>query len=121
MKQLFFILAFCLSSIVSTFAQSAIHGFLVRERDLLDSPTSLTLNDDGTCVFSSGGWCIKGTYKINGSTITFVDKEGDFADTMAGQGTYKFKVESNKIVFTIVKDRAVQRKHLLIDSGWRQQ
>ncbi len=121
MKQYLFTLAFCLIAVVTSLAQSNPHGFLVRNNDLLDAPTSLTLNEDGTCIFSSGGWCIKGTYQIEGATISFLDKEGDFADTMAGKGTYKFKIEGNNITFTLVKDRAVQRKHLLVDSGWKQQ
>lgn len=121
MKQLFLTFAFCLAAVVASLAQSNPQGLLVRNNDLLGSPTSLTLQEDGICIFSSGGWSIKGTYKIDGSTISFLDKEGDFADTMAGKGTYKFKIDGYNITFTLLKDRAVQRKHLLIDSGWKQQ
>jgi hypothetical protein len=121
MKQFFFTLAFCLLTVLPSFAQNTPQGLLVRNNDFLSAPTSLTLQEDGSCIFSSGGWSIKGTYKIDASTISFTDTEGNFADTMAGKGTYKFKIEGNNITFTLVKDRAVQRKHLLVDSGWKQQ
>lgn len=54
-------------------------------------------------VVHSGGGGVKGTYKVTGNEVEITDQDGDFACPDA-VGKYKWKVENEKLVMTIVDD-----------------
>ncbi len=72
-------------------------------------PFTITFKEGGSFeVAHSGGGGVKGTYKISGDKAELTDVEGDYAcpDFV---GKYTWKVEAEKLVFTIVEDNCEGR------------
>ena len=69
---------------------------------------------------STGGASVRGTYKVNGSKIMFQDKAGDYADTLAGEGSYAMITgNNNTLTLKTIADKAHQRENVLAASNWR--
>ena len=117
MKQTFTILTIVLLNIGFGKAQSFV-GNYEREKDFMDAPSVLLLKSDGKFELVTGGTSIRGTYTVAADKITFTDESGDYADTYAGGGIYSVK-NDGRFSFTVVKDKAIQRKDILKSSAWR--
>ncbi|RPJ52883.1 MAG: hypothetical protein EHM23_32065 [Acidobacteria bacterium] len=63
-------------------------------------------------VTHSNGGGVTGTYKISGDQAEFTDLAGDYACPGA-VGKYTWKVESEKLVFTLVDDKCDGRAEAL--------
>jgi predicted secreted protein len=101
-----------------SFAQN-IEGMYEREKDFMDNPSVLILKAGGRFEISTGGTSARGSYAIENGTVRFIDETGDYADTMAGAGVYTMEVNGSKLLFKAVKDKAIQRKHVLTACNWR--
>jgi hypothetical protein len=109
----FFLLPICASA--QTFA-----GMYEREKDFMDNPSVLILKTDGNFEISTGGTSVRGTYTVEkDGKVQFKDVTGDYPDTMAGLGIYTLTVSGTNLALKAVKDKAVQRKHVLTASNWR--
>ncbi len=67
-------------------------------------PFTITFKEAGSFeVTHSSGGGVTGTYKISGDKAEFTDVAGDFAcpDSV---GKYTWKVEAEKLVFTLIED-----------------
>ncbi|MFM2267924.1 MAG: hypothetical protein RL757_1365 [Bacteroidota bacterium] len=118
-KQLFFALVFVLAGGFKMMAQNALVGTWVRDKDFLQAPTVVIFYADNTCEISSGSIMVRGTYKLEGSTLKMVDTAGDFADTKSGEGMYNFTIVGESMTFTPMGDMATQRKDILASSGFK--
>ena len=62
---------------------------------------------------------VEGTYKVNKDEITFTDEDGPFAGKdHAKTGTYKWKLEGDRLTFTKVKDASEGRSRILTVGAW---
>jgi hypothetical protein len=63
---------------------------------------------------------VRGTYTVDkDGKVNFKDVTGDYPDTMAGLGVYTMTVNGGNLALKAVKDKAIQRKHVLTASNWR--
>jgi hypothetical protein len=68
-------------------------------------PYTITFKEGGKYeVTASAGGGVKGIYKVSGNDVEVTDQDGDFAcpDTVVGK--YKWKVDGEKLVMTIIDD-----------------
>src|SRR5262245_16283069 len=62
---------------------------------------------------------VEGTYKVNKDQIELTDEKGPFAGKDdAKTGTYKWKLENDKLTFTKVKDESEGRSRILTAGAW---
>lgn len=61
---------------------------------------------------------VEGTYKVTKDEIEFTDEKGTNADKAAGPGTYKWKLDGDKVTFTKVKDKSKGRSEALTAGAW---
>ena len=76
---------------------------------------------DGTGKFTvtlNGKEEVEGTYKVTKDEIEFTDEKGLNADKAAGPGTYKWKLDGDKVTFTKVKDKSEGRSGALTAGAW---
>ncbi len=111
-------LFFLFSLPMFSFAQN-ISGMYEREKDFMDNPTVLILKSDGSFEISTGGTSARGKYSITDGKVNFKDETGDYADTLAGFGRYKMEVTGEKLSLRTIKDKAIQRRHVLTACNWR--
>jgi hypothetical protein len=103
---------------VFSFAQN-LSGMYEREKDFMDNPTVIILKSDGNFEISTGGTSVRGTYSVSEGKVNFTDQTGDYPDTVAGLGAYTMDLNGTKLSFKAIKDKAIQRKDVLIGSNWR--
>jgi hypothetical protein len=111
-------LLFLLAMPTFSFAQN-ITGMYEREKDFMDNPTVLILKSDGNFEISTGGTSARGSYTITDGKVNFKDETGDYADTMAGFGRYTMAVNGEKLSLKTIKDKAIQRRHVLTACNWK--
>lgn len=76
-------------------------------------PFTVTIQEDGTYrVVHANGGAITGTYKVAGNQIEVTDQGGDFA-CFDGAGKYSWKVEGDKLFFSVVEDPCNGRNRTL--------
>ena len=119
MKKLFyttclFLLAFPMFSFAQTLA-----GNYEREKDFMDAPSVLILKSDGHFEISTGATSVRGTYTVADGKVNFTDVTGDYPDTMAGAGVYSMDLTVGKLTLKTVKDKAIQRRHVLTAASWK--
>ena len=61
---------------------------------------------------------VEGTYKVTKDEIEFTDEKGPLAEKAAGPGTYKWKLDGDKVTFTKVKDKSEGRSGALTAGAW---
>jgi hypothetical protein len=108
----------CLAFPIFSFAQN-LAGNYEREKDFMDAPSVLILKSDGLFEISTGGTSVRGTYTVADGKINFTDVTGDYPDTMAGSGVYTMNLNGGKLSLTAVKDKAIQRRHVLTAANWK--
>jgi hypothetical protein len=119
MKKLFYTTAlFLLAFPTFSFAQN-LAGNYEREKDFMDAPSVLILKSDGNFEISTGATSVRGTYTVADGKINFTDLVGDYPDTMAGAGVYSINLNGGKLTLTTVKDKAIQRRHVLTAANWK--
>ena len=64
---------------------------------------------------SDGNFEVRGTYKVQGNTITFNDKPGAFASP--DPGIYSFMIEKDKITF-VIEDDPTEGRSGLVKGTW---
>jgi hypothetical protein len=120
MKKLLQTLVFCLSLLPICTSAQTFAGMYEREKDFMDNPSVLIFNADGNFEISTGGTSVRGTYTVDkDGKVNFKDVTGDYPDTMAGFGIYTMTVNGGNLALKAVKDKAIQRKHVLTASNWR--
>jgi hypothetical protein len=119
MKKLLHTLVFSLFLFPILSSAQTFAGMYEREKDFMDNPSVLILKTDGNFEISTGGTSVRGTYTVEEGKVKFKDVTGDYPDTMAGLGVYTMIVSGEKLALKAVKDKAVQRKHVLTASNWR--
>ena len=118
MKKLFYITCLMLLALpIFSFAQN-LAGNYEREKDFMDAPSVLILQADGHFEISTGATSVRGTYTVADGKINFSDITGDYPDTMATPGVYTMELSGKKLSFTAIKDKAIQRRHILTASNW---
>ncbi len=76
-------------------------------------PFTITFQEGGAFrVLHSSGAGVNGTYKISGDRIELTDKDGEFA-CQGPVGTYTWKADDNKLIFTVVEDECDGRRQAL--------
>lgn len=119
MKKLFYITCLALFlSPIAAFAQN-LAGNYERDKDFMDAPSVLILQADGRFEISTGATSVRGTYTVVDGKVNFSDITGDYPDTMASPGVYSMELTDGKLSFKVVKDKAVQRRHVLTAANWR--
>lgn len=119
MKKLFYITCLMLFALPTrSFAQN-LAGNYEREKDFMDAPSVLILKADGHFEISTGGTSVRGTYTVVDGKVNFSDISGDYPDTMATPGVYTMTLNEEKLSFTAIKDKAIQRRHILTAANWR--
>ena len=119
MKKLFytiglFLMAFPMFSFAQTLA-----GNYERDKDFMDAPSVLILKSDGNFEISTGATSVRGTYTVADGKINFTDLMGDYPDTMAGAGVYSMNLTDGQLTLKTVKDKAIQRRHVLTAANWK--
>ena len=109
-----FLMAFPTFSFAQTLA-----GNYEREKDYMDAPSVLILKSDGNFEISTGATSVRGTYTVADGKINFTDIVGDYPDTMAGAGVYSMDLTGGKLTLKTVKDKAIQRRHVLTAANWK--
>jgi hypothetical protein len=118
-KKLFYtICLFLLAFPAFSFAQN-LAGNYEREKDFMDAPSVLILKADGNFEISTGATSVRGTYTVADGKINFTDIAGDYPDTMATPGVYSMELTDGKLIFKAIKDKAIQRRHVLTASNWK--
>ena len=119
MKKLFYTIGLILLvSPTFSFAQT-LAGNYERDRDFMDAPSVLILKSDGHFEISTGATSVRGTYTVADGKINFTDLVGDYPDTMAGAGVYSMEMTGEKLTLKAVKDKAIQRRHVLTAATWK--
>ena len=77
----------------------------------VDGKDKFTVTRDGTEA-------VEGTYKVTKDEIEFTDEKGPVAEKAAGPGTYKWKLDGDKLTFTKVKDKSEGRSGALTAGAW---
>lgn len=103
---------------IFSFAQS-VAGNYERDKDFMGAPSVLILKSDGHFEISTGGTSVRGTYTAANSQLNFTDISGDYPDTMAGAGVYSMDLNGGKLSLKAIKDKAIQRRHVLSAANWR--
>ncbi len=101
-----------------SFAQT-LAGNYERDKDFMDAPSVLILKSDGNFEISTGVTSVRGTYTVADGKINFTDRVGDYPDTMAGAGVYEMNLTGGKLTLKTVKDKAIQRRHVLTAASWK--
>ena len=118
MKRLFYITCLMLLALPTfSFAQNLV-GNYEREKDFMDAPSVLILQANGLFEISTGGTSVRGTYTVVDGKVNFSDISGDYPDTMATPGVYTMTLNEGKLSFTAIKDKAIQRRHILTAANW---
>lgn len=73
---------------------------------------------DKFTVTRDGKEAVEGTYKVAKDEIEFTDEKGRLADKNAGPGTYRWKLEGNRITFTKIRDSSEGRSGALTAGAW---
>ena len=73
---------------------------------------------DKFTVSRDGKEAVEGSYKATKDEIEFTDEKGPAADKAAGPGTYKWKLDGDKINFTKVKDKSEGRAGAITAGAW---
>lgn len=118
MKKIFTLFAFSFMLFASVNAQE-VAGNYEREKDFMSNPTVLMLKADGHFELVTGATSIVGTYTFSAGSLVFTDERGNYADITAGNGVYQVTNTDKGIRFKAVKDKAIQRKDVLIGSDWK--
>ena len=73
---------------------------------------------DGTYELTNpmGNTAVKGTYKIEGSTLSFADKEGEMACPPEDIGKYKFSLKNNVLKMELIEDNCQGRPNMAASS-----
>jgi hypothetical protein len=116
MRKLIAIMAFF--AVANCLTAQNIAGKWARDKEILDTPTSLILNNDGTYEISRGTWSVRGEYKIKEGVVSFFDKAGDDMDSCRGYGKYTASLENDVLTLTQIEDRATYRNFTLINVHW---
>ena len=69
-------------------------------------------------VTRDGEEAVQGTYTVTQEEIEFRDEKGPFASTDAGPGTYKWKLDGDKLTLTKSKDKSEGRSRALTVGAW---
>ena len=93
-------------------------GKWARETDVLDTPTSLIINSDGTFEISRGTVSTRGVYELKNDVLAFFDKAGDDMDSVRGLGKYTASVEDGTLTLKPVGDAAIYRNFILSNVRW---
>lgn len=117
-KQAIILFAVLIFTASGAFAQNII-GTYERVKDFMGAPSVLLIKNDGTFELSTGGTSIRGIYNVIDSKIIFTDKTGDYADTLAGEGSYVVLKHGEILDFKTLKDKAIQRHDVLTSSKWK--
>ena len=59
-----------------------------------------------------GDVAVKGTYTIEGNTISFIDKEGEMACPEGEVGKYKFTFENKELKLELLEDNCTGRPNM---------
>ena len=118
MKKIFYITCLMLLALPTfSFAQN-LAGNYEREKDFMDAPAVLILQANGLFEISTGGTSVRGTYTVVDGKVNFSDISGDYPDTMATPGIYTMELTGSKLSFKAIKDKAIQRRHILTAANW---
>jgi hypothetical protein len=118
MKKIFTLFAFTFLFFTAVNAQD-VAGNYEREKDFMSNPTVLMLKSDGQFEMVTGATSIVGTYTYSAGSIVFSDDHGNYSDILAGKGTYNVVMTEKGIRFKDGKDKAIQRKDVLVGSDWK--
>ncbi len=115
-----FFALFALSFLFFTAANAQdVAGNYEREKDFMSNPTVLMLKPDGQFEMVTGATSIVGKYTYSAGSIVFTDDHGNYSDIQAGNGTYTVVATEKGIRFKVGKDKAIQRKDVLVGSDWK--
>ncbi|MFO0966837.1 MAG: hypothetical protein U0793_14790 [Gemmataceae bacterium] len=89
----------------------------------LDDDAVWTIHLDGKGKFKverDGELGLEGTYKVTKDQMEITDEKGKFLSPDAADktGTYKWKLEGDKLTFTKVKDSNKGRSEALLSGPW---
>ena len=119
MKKLFYTIGLILLVSPTFSLAQSLAGNYERDRDFMDAPSVLILKSDGHFEISTGATSVRGTYTVADGKINFTDLVGDYPDTMAGAGVYSMEMTGEKLTLKTVKDKAIQRRHVLTAANWK--
>ncbi len=73
---------------------------------------------DGTyeLINPMGSVAVRGSYKIEGNTISFTDKEGEMACPPEDVGKYKFSLKNNVLTMELIEDKCQGRPNMAASS-----
>ncbi len=87
-----------------------------------DEPWTHTFAPDGTfSVASNAGMLVEGTYVVTGDQIEITDERGPRAAVEAKPGTYRWSVDQQQLMFTVVEDEVEGRVTALATHPWIRQ
>jgi hypothetical protein len=116
MRKLLSLVAFI--AIANGLSAQTFVGKWARETDVLDTPTSLIINHNGTFEISRGTVSTRGTYELKNNVIELFDKAGDDMDSVRGLGKYVVSVVGENLVLKPVEDAAIYRNFILSYVKW---
>ncbi len=93
-------------------------GKWARTTDVLDTPTSLIINSNGTFEISRGTVSTRGIYEMKNNVLELFDKAGDDMDSVRGLGKYVVSVVGENLTLKPVEDAAVYRNFILSNVLW---
>lgn len=80
---------------------------------------AMTFDGKGKVIVTQDGKeVVEATYKATKDEVEFQDVKGALSDKDAGPGTYKWKLDGDKLTFTKVKDGHEGRSQALTSGAW---
>lgn len=116
MRKLLSLMAFI--AIANGLSAQTFVGKWARSTDVLDTPTSLIINSNGTFEISRGTVSTRGIYEVKNNVIEFFDKAGDDMDSVRGLGKYVVSVGNDDLTLKPVEDAAIYRNFILSNVRW---
>lgn len=116
MRKLLSLMAFI--AIANGLSAQTFVGKWARSTDVLDTPTSLIINSNGTFEISRGTVSTRGIYEMKNNVLELFDKAGDDMDSVRGLGKYVVSVVGDNLTLKPVEDAAVYRNFILSNVLW---
>jgi hypothetical protein len=116
MRKLFSLMAFV--AFANGLSAQTFVGKWARSTDVLDTPTSFIINNNGTFEISRGTVSTRGTYEVKNNVIELFDRAGDDMDSVRGLGKYVISIIGEDLILKPVEDAAIYRTFILSNVKW---
>jgi hypothetical protein len=116
MRKLFSLMA--LVALANGLSAQTFVGKWARSTDVLDTPTSFIINNNGTFEISRGTVSTRGTYEVRNNVIELFDRAGDDMDSVRGLGKYVISIIGEDLILKPVEDAAIYRNFILSNVKW---